>query len=196
MLESGRINLKLNISVSELITANNLIVSAGGSTGAQASEAFFVPALSKRDAISTVELADGQTIGIAGLISENMRDFVTKFPGLGDVPVLGHLFRSSEFQKGETELVILVTPQLVKPFNRDEITLPTDNYVEPSDVEFYLLGRNRGGTMTVSDETMAEQEGAETEQESTDADNADQLLPTTGITGGVEESFGHSLEGN
>ena len=147
-----------------------------------------------------MELADGQTIGIAGLISENMRDFVTKFPGLGDIPVLGHLFRSSEFQKGETELVILVTPQLVKPFNRDEITLPTDNYVEPNDVEFYLLGRNRGRIMNVSSDTMDEQqegaEAAEAEQESTDADNADQPLPTTGTTGGVEEGFGHSLEGN
>jgi len=189
VLESGRINLKLNVSVSEPIA--ELSTNQGS-------------ALSKREAISTVELADGQSIGIAGLISENMRDSVAKFPGLGDLPILGHLFRSSSFEKHETELVILVTPHLVKPINRDDITLPTDSYVEPSDLEFYLLGMNRGRTVSdndealVEEETLVEEEGLNEEDDRIDEAGLiymDQPLPATG-TGGVEESFGHSLEEN
>ena len=72
---------------------------------------FAIPSLTERRAVSTVELSDGQSIGIAGLMNENMRTAVNKFPGLGDMPILGHLFRSQNFQKGQTELVILVTPQ-------------------------------------------------------------------------------------
>ncbi|WP_315980771.1 hypothetical protein [Aliamphritea spongicola] len=139
VLDSQRINMTLNISVSEL-TSSASIAAFPGNTNAT----FFVPALTKRSASSTVELADGQTIGIAGLLNENMREVVNKFPGLGDIPVLGHLFRSQEFEKGETELVIMVTPQLAKPLNTDEIELPTDNFVEPSDFEFYILGKNLG----------------------------------------------------
>ncbi|MGA1463066.1 MAG: type II and III secretion system protein family protein, partial [Steroidobacteraceae bacterium] len=110
VLGNGRINLKLNISVSELLPTNSLLVSAGGSAGS-ANSVFAVPALTERRALSTVELSDGQTIGIAGLSNESMRESIRKFPGLGDIPVLGQLFRSQAFQKGETELVILVTPR-------------------------------------------------------------------------------------
>ncbi len=62
---------------------------------------FFIPCLEKRDAGGTIELGDGQTMGLAGLINENLREVVTKFPGLGSVPVLGALFRSQQFRKGE-----------------------------------------------------------------------------------------------
>jgi len=195
VLESGRINLKLNVSVSELVAVNNVVLSSGA---IGSSSTIAVPALTKRDAISTVELADGQTIGIAGLISENTRDFVTKFPGLGDIPVLGHLFRSSEFLKGETELVILVTPQLAKPINRDDIMLPTDSYVEPNDLEFYLLGMNRGYVPAESAEVLVEEEALVEEEDRIDEEGLiymDQPLPAAG-SGGVEESFGHSVEGN
>jgi pilus assembly protein CpaC len=74
-----------------------------------------------------------------------MREVINKFPGLGDIPILGHLFRSQEFVKGETELVILVTPHLAKPIAPNDVKLPTDNLIEPSDAEFYLLGRMEGG---------------------------------------------------
>jgi pilus assembly protein CpaC len=85
-------------------------------------------------------------MGIAGLISENLREVVTKFPGLGEIPVLGALFRSQEFQNNETELVIMVTPRLAKPLAPESIKLPTDGFVEPTDLEFYLLGRTEGRT--------------------------------------------------
>ena len=88
---------------------------------------FMVPSLSKRSASSTVELMDGQTIGIAGLINEDLREAVHKFPGLGSIPILGALFRSQQFIKGETELVILVTPRLARPLPKDRIRLPTDD---------------------------------------------------------------------
>ena len=103
-----------------------------------------VPSLTARSASGTVELADGQTIGLAGLLSENLRQSVNKFPGLGSVPVLGALFRSQNYQKGNTELVILVTPHLAKPLPNDKIKLPTDSLVEPSDADFYLWGRMQG----------------------------------------------------
>jgi pilus assembly protein CpaC len=137
VLGDGRINMVLNVAVSELISGNTISLNNSGST-------FFVPSLAKRSANATVELMDGQTIGIAGLLNENMREVVNKFPGLGDIPILGHLFRSQEYVKGETELVILVTPHLAKPMSPDDVKLPTDNFVEPNDAEFYLLGRMEG----------------------------------------------------
>jgi len=139
VLDGDRINLKLNISVSELVSANSLVVAPITS-----STVFAVPALSERRAVSTVELSDGQTIGIAGLMNESMRNAITKFPGLGDIPILGALFRSQEFQKNQTELVILVTPRLAKPMNASNVRLPTDSVVDPSNLDFFLLGRVQG----------------------------------------------------
>lgn len=139
VLDSGRINLKLNISVSELVSGNTVGIDIDGVTSS-----FIIPSLTKRSAISTVELADGQTIGIAGLINENLREVVTRFPALGSIPVLGSLFRSQEFIKGETELLILVTPHLAKPIAPEDIRLPTDGFAEPSELSWYLLGRTEG----------------------------------------------------
>ena len=136
VLDSGRINLTLDVSVSELSTdASVVLPNAGGSTSS-----FLIPSLSKRSVASVVELADGQTIGIAGLISDNVREFVEKFPGLGDLPILGALFRSQSFQSGQTELVIFVTPQLARPVSPHQVKLPTDGFAVPSDLSFYLLG--------------------------------------------------------
>jgi len=139
ILEGGRINLKLNISVSQLVPTNSLVV-----TPITSSTVFAVPALSERRAVSTVELSDGQTMCIAGLMNENMNNAVTKFPGLGDIPILGQLFRSQAFQKGQTELVIFVTPHLAKPVAPGAVSLPTDNITEPSNVDFYLRGKMEG----------------------------------------------------
>jgi pilus assembly protein CpaC len=139
VLDSNRISLKLNISVSELVSDNSVIISTEG-----VSSTFLIPSLTTRSAQSTVELADGQTIGLAGLINENLREVVTKFPGLGSIPGIGALFRSQEFRKGETELLILVTPHLAKPLVPAEIQLPTDNVVEPGDFGWYLLGKTEG----------------------------------------------------
>jgi pilus assembly protein CpaC len=139
VLGSGNVNVKLNIAVSELVNANSI-----GITTRDSSAAFIIPSLAKRSASATVELREGQTIAIAGLINENTRSIVTKFPGLGELPVLGALFRSQEFINNETELVILVTPHLAKPIRPDRIRLPTDSYIKPSDADFYLMGRIEG----------------------------------------------------
>jgi pilus assembly protein CpaC len=139
VLGSGDINLKVNVSVSELIAANSVLVDAPNTQSS-----FVVPALTKRSASTTVELKDGQTIGIAGLISDQLRESVNKFPGLGDLPIIGYLFRSQAFQKGETELVIFVTPRLAKPIAPKDMKLPTDSFVEPNDHEFYIMGNMEG----------------------------------------------------
>ncbi len=83
-------------------------------------------------------------MGLAGLISENMREVVTKFPGLGSIPGIGALFRSQEYQKGETELLILVTPHLAKPLVPAEVVLPTDGFEDPSDFGWYFMGSMKG----------------------------------------------------
>ena len=144
VLDSGRINLNLNVSVSELSNVNSLVLDTGLESILGEGVTQVIPSLTKRSAQSTVELGNGQTIAIAGLISENTRDFVSRFPGLGDIPVLGHLFRSQQFINGETELVILVTPHLAKPIDARSVRLPTEKFVEPSDLDFYLLGKTKG----------------------------------------------------
>jgi pilus assembly protein CpaC len=90
-------------------------------------------------------------MGIAGLINDNVREVVDKLPGLGQVPVLGQLFSSQQFISGQTELVIFVTPRLARPIQPDDIKLPTDNFIPPNDVEFYLLGKMEGSRPQTSE---------------------------------------------
>ncbi len=109
-----------------------------------------VPGFITRRASTSVELADGQSFVIAGLLSDTVRELAGYYPVLGRIPVLGALFRSSQFQKNETELVIIVTPQLVKPLGPGPHPLPTDPFIEPDALEFFLLytleGRGSGGS--------------------------------------------------
>ncbi len=135
VLDNDKISLRINPEVSELDFSSQTTVVVQG---------FIVPALRVRRTTTVVEMKDGQTLAIAGLLSEQHRTVVNKFPLLGDLPVLGTLFRSSSFQKSETELVILVTPNLVKNQPPGPNRLPTDNYVEPTDKEFYLEGMSEG----------------------------------------------------
>ncbi len=139
VLENGRVNLKLTVSVSQLVSASSLTVSSTNSNSV-----LVVPSLTVRSASGTVELGDGQTIGLAGLLNDNLSQAINKFPGLGDLPVLGALFRSQSFQKGDTELVIMVTPHLARPMPKNKIKLPTDSFVEPNDLDFYLWGHMEG----------------------------------------------------
>ncbi len=167
ILDLGRISLDLDIIVSELSEGRQVSIASAG-----ASSVFSIPTLTKRGVSSTVELADGQTIGIAGLIQDNVREVITKLPGLADIPVLGQLFRSQEFISGQTELVIFVTAHLAKPIDSDQIKLPTDSFVPPSDLEFYLLGRMEAR--------------ADVDQE--------QAPSSTPLAGGIDGlSFGHDL---
>jgi pilus assembly protein CpaC len=135
VLNSGHINLTLNVSVSELATNNTVTIAVPGTTST-----FTIPSLTERSATGVVELGDGQTMGLAGLLNDSTASQVTAFPGLGSIPILGALFRSQSYQKGETELVILVTPRLARPLPTGRVRLPTDAYVEPSDADFFLRG--------------------------------------------------------
>ena len=133
VLSSKKISMQVAPEVSDLDFANAIQV--GG---------FVIPAITTRRVSTTVELGDGQSFAVAGLLKDNVREVVSKFPLLGDIPILGVLFRSTSFQKNETELIIIVTPHLVKPMNLAKQPLPTDQYIEPNDFEFYLLGALEG----------------------------------------------------
>ena len=133
VLSNKKINMLVAPEVSELDFSNALTISG-----------FVVPALTTRRVSTVIELADGQSFAIAGLLKDDVREIVSKFPLLGDIPVLGSLFRSTSFRKNETELIVIVTPHLVKPLDMAKQTMPTDQYVEPDDFEFYLLGNLEG----------------------------------------------------
>ncbi|MEJ2673159.1 MAG: hypothetical protein P8168_13360 [Deltaproteobacteria bacterium] len=133
VLNDKKIGIKVHPIVSELDYTNAVIQNN-----------FTIPGLLTREMDTHVEVKDGQTFSIAGLLSDQSRNIIYKFPVLGDIPILGALFRSSQYQKNETELVALITCHLVKPLAPGTTRLPTDKYIEPSDVDIYLLGLEQG----------------------------------------------------
>lgn len=134
VLSDGRISIRLRTEVSDIST-----------TGAVILNGFQVPAITQRVAETTVELGSGESFMIAGLLSNESNSSISKIPGIGDVPVLGNLFKSDNWQKNQTELMIVVTPYLVKPVNASDIKLPTDGYESPSDLGRLLLGKTSRG---------------------------------------------------
>ncbi len=124
VLANGRISIRVRPEVSELSSQGSITLNG-----------FQVPALTVRRAETTVELGSGQSFMIAGLMSNGSQNTVDKMPGAGDLPILGSLFRSTSFRRGETELVIIVTPYLVNPVNANDIKLPTDGYQNPNDIQ-------------------------------------------------------------
>jgi pilus assembly protein CpaC len=138
VLGGSRINLKMVSEVSDLSQTGSPFATVNGVTAV-------LPSFSVRRADTTVQLNDGQSFVIAGLIKNNMTETVKRFPGLGEVPVLGALFRSSEFQKDQTELMFVITPRLVKPLAAPP-RLPTDNHVPPSRAGVYLNGSLEGAS--------------------------------------------------
>jgi pilus assembly protein CpaC len=100
-----------------------------------------VPGIATRRAKTTVELRDGQSFAVAGLLQSDFTDQIRGIPFLADVPVLGALFRSPQYQRNETELVIIVTPKLVQPAPAGTLIAPTDSFVPPSDAQFFIMGR-------------------------------------------------------
>jgi pilus assembly protein CpaC len=130
VLSDGRISLRVRSEVSDI-----------SSTGAVRFGGFEVPATTTRMAETTVELGSGQSMMIAGLLSNTMGSSVDKMPGAGDLPVLGALFKSNGWRRNETELMIVVTPYLVKPVSDSDIVLPTDGLHSPNDLERILLGK-------------------------------------------------------
>jgi pilus assembly protein CpaC len=133
VLEEGRINLKVNPEVSELVSFQQV-----ASTGLGAIVA--VPTFKTRRISTTVQLRDGQSLAIGGLLQDNFREQIKRFPMLGEVPVLGSLFSSSDFLMDKTELMIIVTPRLVQPLQPDH-GVPTDAFIRPGRGEFLIQGR-------------------------------------------------------
>jgi pilus assembly protein CpaC len=136
VLDGTRINLKLVSEVSELSQTGSPFTTVGGVTSV-------LPSISTRRIDTSVQLNDGQSFAIAGLIRNNVTETLSRFPGLGEVPVLGALFRSTEFQKDQTELIFIVTPRLVKP-TAAATALPTDLHIEPNRGDVILMGAAEG----------------------------------------------------
>ena len=132
VLNGGRVNLKMVSEVSDLSQTGSPFTTVSGVTSV-------LPSLTVRRADTTVQLNDGQSFVIAGLIKNNVTETVKRFPGLGEVPVVGALARSTEFQNDQTELLFVITPRLVRPLSESP-RLPTDNHVVPSRAEIYLNG--------------------------------------------------------
>ncbi|TFY96999.1 type II and III secretion system protein family protein [Ramlibacter rhizophilus] len=132
----GRINLKVVSEVSELSQTGTPFTTVGGVTAV-------LPSLSTRRVDTTVQLADGQSFAVAGLIRNNVTQALNKFPGLGEAPVIGALFRSTEFQNDLTELMFVITPRLVKPLE-GRVALPTDNHVVPTRADVIMKGAGEG----------------------------------------------------
>ncbi|MEM8799615.1 MAG: type II and III secretion system protein family protein [Pseudomonadota bacterium] len=129
VLANDRINLRVRPEVSSL-----------SQEGAISVNGISVPSLTVRRAETTVELGSGKSFAIAGLLQNTISQDAARTPGLSSIPILGALFKSDRFQNRESELVIIVTPYLVKPVNPDQLKLPNDGYRAPSDIQRYLTG--------------------------------------------------------
>ncbi len=136
VLSGGRISLKLSTEVSELNNQGAFNVSTGSG-----GPVLVVPALTVRRAETTVELPSGGAMMIAGLLQDKSAQDIAGIPGAKDVPILGALFRSRDYQAGQTELVVIVTPYLVKPTSPNDLQTPMDGLQIASDVDTILLGR-------------------------------------------------------
>jgi pilus assembly protein CpaC len=136
VLSAGRISLKIRTAVSEP-TAQGSAVFSGGIT----QPGVGILSIRKRLADTTVELPSGGSLMIAGLVQDDVRQVINGAPGLSKLPVLGTLFRSRDFLRNESELVIIVTPYLVRPVARDALARPDDNFNPPGDRAGYFLGQ-------------------------------------------------------
>ncbi|MEO1150550.1 MAG: type II and III secretion system protein family protein [Pseudomonadota bacterium] len=145
VLDKGRINLKVSTEVSDLTTDNSIIVPGATTVDADgqliAGPSLQIPGLTVRRANTTVELASGGSLVMAGLLQEDLRSTMSGVPGLKDVAVLGQLFRSRDFENSQTELVIIVTPFIVKGTQLANLTDPTEGFVPTSDLQNILFGK-------------------------------------------------------
>lgn len=141
VLDSRQIDLKISTSVSDVDPSVGINVGN-----------IQVPGFSRNEATSTLQVADGDSFAIAGLLNERFSDSVQQIPWIGDLPVLGSLFRSTDFQRRQTELVILVTAHLVRPVRGEALALPTDRVRPPSEKDLFLFGRiSRSGEGAVGE---------------------------------------------
>ncbi|MDN7676182.1 type II and III secretion system protein family protein, partial [Burkholderia oklahomensis] len=138
VLSNGRISLKVAPEVSEL-SPTGVTLSATNVSGVS-----ILPLITTRRASTTVQMGDGETFAIGGLIKDNAQGTLRALPGIGEIPVLGALFRSTSFQQDRTELVFIITPHLVKPLETADVPLPTDSFTKPNEVDVYATGNMEG----------------------------------------------------
>ncbi|MDZ4093866.1 MAG: type II and III secretion system protein family protein [Paracoccaceae bacterium] len=134
VVDGDIINLSINASVSSI--DNSVTLESNG---------FTLNAFKRRETSTTVEMRDGESFAIAGLLQDDFRDLNGQVPWLGDIPILGALFRSAEYQRAQSELVIIVTPHLVSPTRGEALALPTDRVRIPTEKELFLFGKVTGG---------------------------------------------------
>jgi pilus assembly protein CpaC len=130
VVDEDIINLRLDASVSAIDSANGIVI-----------DGFAIDAFTRRETSTTVEMRDGESFAIAGLLSDDFTDISGQVPWIGDIPVLGALFRSAEYARRQTELVIIVTPHLVSPTRGEALALPTDRVRPPTEQDLFLFGR-------------------------------------------------------
>ena len=130
VVDGDQINLNLTAAVSSIDT--NITVSNGG---------YALNAFKRRETSTTLEMRDGESLAIAGLLQDDFRDSANQVPWLGDLPILGALFRSASYARQQSELVIIITPHLVNPIRGDAFVLPTDRIRLPSETDLFLFGK-------------------------------------------------------
>jgi len=135
VVDGDKINLSMTASVSSIDPSNGITLG----------ENFKIDAFRKREVTTTVEMRDGESFAIAGLLQDDFRDLNSQVPWLGDIPVLGALFRSADYRREQSELVIIVTPHLVTPTRGEALALPTDRIRIPTESELFLFGKVAGG---------------------------------------------------
>jgi pilus assembly protein CpaC len=162
IMDDGLINLVVNPDVSSIDPTTSIQI-----------DGISVPGFKEDRAHTTVELRDGESFTIAGLLSDNYQNTISQFPFVGDIPVLGALFHSTAFQRNQTELVIVVTPHLVTP-RRAVAATPADRFIPPSDFELFLFGAQRGDASDLRPEDRA-------------------LMSLDPAKGGVDGPYGHVL---
>jgi pilus assembly protein CpaC len=130
VVDGDLINIEMEAAVSSVDPSNG--ITQGG---------FTIDAFRRRQTSTTVEMRDGESFAIAGLLQDDFRDLSSQVPFLGDIPVLGALFRSADYTRNQTELVIIVTPHLVTPTRGEALALPTDRVRPPTERDLFLFGR-------------------------------------------------------
>jgi pilus assembly protein CpaC len=133
VVDGSLINLEINTAVSSV--DETLKTTNGG---------FEIRGFSRREAATTVEMRDGESFAVAGLLQDDFGDGIDQVPWLGDLPVIGPLFRSTSFERSQTELVIIVTPHLVNPVRGEALVLPTDRISIPTEATLFLGGHLAG----------------------------------------------------
>jgi pilus assembly protein CpaC len=152
VIDEGSIHLRLAAEVSDIDPARSVTI--GG---------FSIPGLTSRQSETTVRLGDGQSFAIAGLLSNRIRSQIDRVPFLGDLPIVGALFRSVDYRRDESELLVVVTAKLARPLSPHEVPpLPTDEELnDPNDLELFLLGAEGRGKPRPSDERPADKRAAQ-----------------------------------